>query len=258
MKSVAVAGVTMLAVTTMLAKGNAGQPTHNVRFTYKVVFTNTGVESGAAGTATASQSINNNSDKETLSVSLKGLQAGEDYSLIADVGGSNIDAIDFTASKNGDAKFTLKNTGTTKNPATLPQALDPLTGVTELDVVNDTANSNSPPTVLTADTTAPGSFTFTDKQTITAASSTNGVTGSLTVSASNRSSKLSLTAAGLTDSTAYVLSLNGSTAGTNTSFTSTSRGTLKINSSTTGNVLDLNEVDLEDTSANVALFFPMP
>lgn len=268
MKSVAVAGVTMLAVTTMLAKDN-GLPLHTIRFTYKVAFTNTGVQSTAAGSASASESINeqNNSDKETLNVSLKGLNASDSYSLIANgtSAGSNFveDVVDFSPSKNGSAKLALKNTGTSKNPAILTGPLDPLSGVTEWDIVDNgdfTAGvtNNPPETILTADATTPETYTFQDKQ-FQDSTNLTGAAGTLTVSASNKSSKLSLTATGLQDTTQYVLSFNGSTTtGTNNTFTSTSRGTLKINAAIPVPVLDLTDVDLDDTAGNNVFFYPMP
>lgn len=270
MKSVAVAGVTMLAVT-MLAKDN-GLPLHTIRFTYKVVFTNTGAQSTAAGTATASESINdqNQSDKETLTVSLKGLNANDSYSLIASgtSAGSNFvdDVDDFSPSRNGSAKLALKNTGNTKHPALLTGPVDPLFDITELDVVDNgdfsAGVTNNPPlTILTADTVTPGTYTFQDKEFETSSNSTtSGASGTVTVSASNKSAKVSLTATGLLDSTQYVLTFNGTPAATNNTFTSTSRGTLKINAPISVPVLDLTDVDLDDTATppNNVLFFPIP
>jgi len=226
MKSVAVAGIVALAATTVFAKGG-GQPVHTIRFTYKVAMTNTGVDTNApdaSGSATASESIQSNGkDTENLNVTLKGLQAGSAYSLFATTNGTSFDAADFNAGKNGDAKITLSTKpGKTGFPI---DGLDPLTGVTELDVVDD--STNGPVTVLTADTAAPQTYTFMDKQTITSSTSTTGATGALTVSASNKSSKLSLTASGLTAGDSYVLGLNG-TPTTDTS-TANSKGDLKIN-----------------------------
>jgi hypothetical protein len=254
-KSVAVAGVTMLAVATMLGKGGGGQqqPVHTVKFTFKVAFTNTGVEPGASGTAQGSESVNaqKNTDQETLNIMLKGLQTNSPYSLFATaIDGTNSDAADFTTDKKGNAKLSLSSKSS-KNGFPIG-SLDPLTLVTELDIVNATTSE----TVLTADTTAPQTFTFTDKQT---QSGTNGETGTLTINASNKSSKLSLSASGLVASNGYLLALNG-TPTTNDVFTSTSKGTLKINTAIPSDVLDLTEVDLLDTSNgnNPVLTFPLP
>jgi hypothetical protein len=96
-----------------------------------------------------------------------------------------------------------------------------------------------------------------DKQTITSSTSTTGATGALTVSASNKGSKLSLTASGLTVGQSYVLGLNG-TPTTDTS-TANSKGDLKINTPLTSNVLDLNTVTLTDTTSSaVVLTFTLP
>lgn len=254
-KSAVVAGVGMLAVTTMLAKGHGSQPVHTVKFTSKTTFTNAnaGVDTSATGTATLSSSINGNTDKESISVSLKGLSTNSPYSLFATTSlGSNLDVVDFTAGKNGSAKLSVKNTGTKKNPATLPGGLE-VFNITELDVVNE-SDTNGAVTVLTADTTAPQSFTFSDRLTATG---TNGETGTLAITAATKKgAKLSLTASGLNASTDYLIALNG-TATTN-SFTSDSNGNLKVSTPITANVLDLTEVDLTDTSANIIIAFPLP
>lgn len=255
MKSVAVAGVTMFAVTTMLAKG--GQPIHNVHFSSKVVFTNAnaGVDTDASASAQLSSTMNNNSDRETLTVSAKGLTPSGPYSLFASVGGTNTDLVDFNADKKGNAKLSLKNTGTQKKPATLLAGLE-LFSVTELDIEN-TSSSNAPVTVLTADASSPSTFVFSDKQTQTG---TTGATGTLSITASSRGgAKLGLTASGLNPGQDYVLALSsGSTTGTNTTFTADTKGNLKVNATTTSNVLDLTEVDLTDTSSTVIIPFPLP
>lgn len=259
MKSAVVAGVAMLAVTTMLAKNN-GQPVHTIRFTYKVAFTNAGAVStnsaNPSGSATATESINNTSDRESLNITLKGLVPSGSYGLSATVGTSNGIVGTFTANKSGAAKVTV-STKAGKTGIAIG-ALDPLTGVTELDV--DEVDSNGAPTavILVADTTTPQSFTFQDKLSETG---TNGETGTLTVSASTKSSKVSLTASGLADSNPYTLALTGGTiTSSNTTFTSTSKGTLKLSAPISANVLDLTEVDLLDAANGNAtvLTFPLP
>ncbi len=259
MKSVAVAGVTLLAVTTMLAKGN-GQPIHTIRFTFQVAFTNTGADSNLvnpSGTVKASESINvaKGTDQESLSVSLKGLEPSFAYSLFGTTStNDSTDVVDFTTDKHGNAKLSLSSKPGKKG---IPIGiLDPLSEVTELDIV-DQSDTNAPVTVLTADTTTPKTFTFMDKQ---SATGPDGETGTLTVSASTKSSKLSLTASGLTAGDTFALSLTGGTAtSTNNTFTATSKGTLKINTPISGNVLDLTEVDLTDTvTTTTVLTFPLP
>lgn len=259
MKSVLIAGAAMLAVTTALAKGN-GQPIHTIRLTYQVAFTNTGGDANLAnptGTAKASESMNigNNTDRETLSVTLKGLEPTTPYSLFATTGtNGSADAADFNSDKHGDAKVSL-STKPGKSGVPLG-SLDPLSSVTELDIV-DQSNTNGPVTVMTADTTAPATFTFQDKQGQTGP---DGEVGTLTVSSSPKSSKLSLTASGLTGGDTFALTLTGgASAGSNNTFTATSKGTLKISTPISGDVLDLTEVDLTDTtSSTTVLTFPMP
>jgi hypothetical protein len=258
MKSVLVGGAAVLAVTMALAKGGGGgqQPVHTVRYTFKETFTNAqaGVDSTASATASASESLQGNGkDTENLNLTLKGLTPSTPYSLFATTTtNSSFDAADFNSDTKGNAKLTLSTKPGKKGVAI--GGLDPLTGVTELDILND-SSSNSPVTVLTADTTMPSSFTFSDKQSATGAS---GESGTLTVSASSKSSKLTLSASGLTPSNSFALSLNG-TPTTNNTFTSTSKGTLKISTPISPNVLDLTEVDLVDASTSASvLTFPMP
>jgi hypothetical protein len=256
MKSAAVVCIAALAVTSVLAKGGGGQPVHTIRFNYKVAFTNTGADANipnAAGSAQASESLNigNNTDRETLNVTLKGLEPSTPYSLFATTTTSgSADAADFNTDKKGNAKVSL-STKPGKSGVALGN-LDPLSGVTELDIV-DESNTNGATTVLTADTTTPSTFTFQDKQTQPGA-------GSLNVSASSKSSKLSLKASGLTGGDTFALSLVGGTiTSTNDTFTASSGGTVNINTSISGNVLDITEVDLTDTTTSTTvLTFPMP
>lgn len=256
-KSVVVVGLAALVATTVFAKkgGGGGQPVHTIRFTFKVAFTNNGSvgtnSANPSGTATGSESLNvgNNTDRETLNVMLKGLAPSSPYSLFGTTTNGSTDAADFTTDKRGNGKVSLSTKPGKKG---IPLgSLDPLSEVTELDIVDDTASN----TVLTADLTAPPTFTFQDKQTQTG---TNGETGTLTVSASNKSSKLSLKAAGLIPGDSFALSLNG-TPTTNNTVTASSKGTLTINTAIPSDVLDLTEVDLDDTTAGTTvLVFPMP
>jgi hypothetical protein len=252
-KSAVVLGVAALAVTTVLGKGSkggGGQGTHTIRFTFKAAFTNAsggGTNAiGPSGTATGSESINvvNNTDRETLNVTLKGLTPSSPFSLFGTTTNGSTDAADFNSDKNGNAKVTLSSKPGKKGIAI--GSLDPLHQLTELDIVDDTASN----TVMSADLTAPATFTFQDKQSQPGA-------GTLTVSASNKNSpKLSLKATGLTAGDSFTLS--GVTA-SNATFTATSKGTLSINTPISDNVLDLTEVDLTDTTTSTTvLTFPMP
>ena len=255
-KSVLVAGVAGLAVTTMLGKGGGGggQAVHTIRFVYKVVFTNTGADANipnATGSAKASESINNGKDQESLNISFKGLEASSPYSLLGTTTTSgSTDAADFTTDKNGNAKVSLSTKSGKKG---FPiGSLAPLHQVTELDVVDASSNI-----VLTADTTTPQTFTFKDKL---SATGPNGETGTISVSASDKSAKLNVKASGLTASDSLSLTLTGGTlTSSNNTFTASSSGTVNINATISENVLDLTEVDLDDTTAGTTvLVFPLP
>jgi hypothetical protein len=243
----------------MLAKNN-GQPVHSVKFTSKVVFTNgvggsgtNGSVSGPSATGQLSSSISTKSDKETININAKGLNANFPYSLFATAFGTNQDVIDFSSDKKGNAKLALKNTGNAKKPATLPFGLEAF-NITELDIV-DESDTNNPVTVLTADTTMPKSFTFSDKLSETG---TNGETGTLSITASSgKGAKLSLTAAGVDTNAVFSVDLVGGATATNTTFTSDPQGNLKASTAITANVLDLTEVDLTE-GGNVIIPFPLP
>lgn len=258
-KSVVVAGVAMLAVTTMLAKGHgSSQPVHTVKFSSNVVFTNTGsgVDDTATATGKLSSSINKNTDREAIAISAKGLTPSSPYSLLATVAGTNVtDIFDFNSDKKGNAKLNLKNTGSKKKPAALQAGLE-VFNISELDIQND-SDTNSPVIVLTSDTTAPKSYVFMDKLT---EEGTNGEVGTITISASNKKTPtLSLTASGLNPSTDYLLALQGGSTGTNSNtFTSDSSGNLRFSTPLTSNVLDLTEVDLTDTNNFIIIAFPLP
>lgn len=273
-KSAVIAGVGILAMTTMLARGRgggSGQPVHTVRFSSRFVFTSgsgtngsgTNTPAGPSATGSFSSTINRNTDRETIAIRARSLTPSNPYSIFATEFGTNAgDIADFTSDKNGNARVTASTVGTKKHPATLPFGLE-LFNVTELDIVDD-SNTNATEIILTADTTSPTSFSFSSRQTQTG---TNGETGTLTISGTNRRApRLSLTAAGLNTNTDFILSLVGGTGtnsvGTNNStFTSDPNGNLRINNATiSANVLDITEVDLLDTSEGNAavLIFPLP
>lgn len=258
MKSVLVAGVALLGVTTMIAKSGGGsQPVHNIRFSFKMAFTGSGGtnSAGPSGsvTGTESQNVAKSTDRESLSLSLKGLVPSGSYGLSFVGNGTNGIVATFTANKSGGAKVTLSSKPN-KNGIGIG-SLDPLTGVTELDV--DEVDSNGVPTTvdLTADTTTPPTFTFMD--TVSETGTNGSAVGTLTVSASNKSSKLSLKASGLTAGDSLSLAFIGGTAPTNNTFTASSKGTLTISTPIASDVLDLTEVDLTDSTGTV-IAFPLP
>jgi hypothetical protein len=85
---------------------------------------------------------------------------------------------------------------------------------------------------------------------------TDGGTGTLSINASTKSAKLSLTVSGLDTNAQFSVTLNGNP--TTNSFASDSRGNLKISTPITVNVLDLTEVDLTDSSSDIIIPFLLP
>ena len=247
-KSVLAAGITAMTVTTMFAASSNKQGTEVVHYTAKAAMTNDGVEPSASGSVQATQATQGNSDKETLTVTAKGLTPSTDYSLFATTNGTSADVDGFTTDAKGGAKLTLSTSGKSKKNAGPPPT--PLTTVTEVDIVG----TNGP--VLTADMTSPSSLKYMVKKQDT----TGNVTGNVNLSASTKSAKLNLTASGLSTNTDYILTFNGGIIQTNTS---DSKGNLKITTSgstTNGqNVLSITEVDLEDSTASTTVWStPIP
>jgi hypothetical protein len=237
----------------MFAKSSKRQGTEVVHFSAHVTFTNDGPEPTAAGTGQISESMQGNADHESLSVSLKGLQASTTYDLNATtVSNSTPTLVDeFTTDGKGNAKLSINNTGKGKKTVAFPDGILPLTGLTELDVVNTTTTD----TVLTAGSDQTSKVKYMVKKPMDDTAG-NGESGSISLSASDKSGKASLAASGLSDSTDYVLVVNGNPVSTNTS---SSKGTLKINESASpSDILSANTVELDDTTGTAILTAAVP
>ena len=239
-KSVLVVGVAALAVTTLFAKSSSKQGTEMVHFSVHINMTNNGVEPTASGTVQATEAMQGNADHETLNVTAKGLTPNTPYSLFVTttITGTptNLDN-NFTTDKKGAVKLSFGNSGKKTTP--LPPEIGPLTGLTEVDIVN---SSNL--VVLAASSGDVTQIQYMVKKDITS----NNVPATINVSASTKSGKFNLTASGLTPSTDYILVFNGSPVQTNTA---TAKGGLKINSTPApADILSLNSVALTDTSSS--------
>ena len=240
-KLVLVAGVAALAVTTLFAKSSSKQGTEMVHFSVHINMTNNGVEPTASGTVQATEAMQGNSDHETLNVTAKGLTPNTPYSLFVTTTatGTSTNLDDFTTDKKGAAKLSFQNNGGSKKTTPLPPEIGPLSGLTEVDIVN----SNTV-VVLAASSGEVTQIQYMVKKDITS----NNVPATINVSASTKSAKFNLTASGLTPSTDYILVLNGSPVQTNTA---TAKGGLKINSAPApADILSLNSVALTDTSSS--------
>jgi hypothetical protein len=129
----------------------------------------------------------------------------------------------------------------------LPDAVDPISNVRELDVVNTTGD-----TVIQADITDADSFTYSVRRAMDNTGFEEGAGGSLVLSGSPHATRVAVAALGLTPHTSYQLLVNGTSLATKTS---DARGKLSIAGPRTGVplVLDVRTVELADDSANVIL-----
>jgi len=233
-----------LMATPAVAKNGAGKSVDTLHFAIRTTLTDQGVEPGSSGTVSATEirqkGVVNN---QTLDVSVAGLTAATTYDLVATTAGGPVDLGTFDTDDNGGATLhffsSAKGKGP-KNSSPLPDGFE-LSQITQLDVLNSGAVS-----VLSTAGTTPTSVTFSVKRTLTG---DNGETGTLTINANTKRTKFGLTAAGLQPSTDYDLVLNG---GTPQTFTSDSKGRLKIKSADTPtNILDLTTVELQQGGADV-------
>jgi len=252
MKSVLVIGVATLAATTLYANSSNRQGTEVVHFSARVAFTNDGVEPDASGNLQATEAMQGNADHESLSITLKGLTPGTLYSVnvITTSNSTPTDIDDFTTDGKGGAKLSFQNNGNGKKSISFPDGVLPLTGLAEVDIVN----SNATP-VLTATSDGATSLKYMVKKSMDDANST-GASGTVDLSASTKSAKFGLTAAGLTGGSDYILVVDGNTVQTNTA---SSKGTLKINlSPSPSDVLSAGNITLEDSTFTPILTTTVP
>jgi hypothetical protein len=248
-KSVLVFGAAALAATTALA--GPGQPTEIVHFSTHVAFTNSGVEPSASGTVQATETMQRSVDKETLAIAVKGLTPGDPYSVVVTtVSNSTPLLLDgFNADSRGNAKLNFSNSGKRNTIGFLDGVL-PLTGLVEVDIVN-----TNDAAVLSASRDEVTKLNYLVKKPMDDTAG-NGESGTVTLSASTKKAKFSLTAAGLTASTDYVIVVDGTPVSTNTS---TSKGVLKVNSSPTpSDVLGASNISLQDTVGTTILSTVVP
>jgi hypothetical protein len=144
----------------------------------------------------------------------------------------------------------LKNSGKGKKTVSFPDGFLPLTGLAELDVVN---GSSQPVLTATRDEVSKVNYMVKKPLDDTAG---NGESGTVSLSASTKKAKFSLTAAGLQPSTDYVVVVDGNTVSTNTS---TSKGALKVNASPSpSDVLNASNISLTDTTGTTILSTTVP
>ncbi len=255
MKSVLIAGVAGLAVTTMFAQSSTTQEI--VNYSVKVVMSNTGADpdtTGASGTVQATEATTDtakrNTDKETLNVTAKGLDPLTDYTVSAVQSESNTPVGSATTDKKGNLKASFSTN--TKGKKNLGPPPTPLTSVTEVDVVN----SNSV-TVLVADMNGPTSLKYTVRKDV--ADSDSGEVAALTVSSNTKHAMFGLSASALNPGEGYFLLFNGKVVQTNNA---SGKGTLKfLNPLVSTNVVTpfvLQTVEVAQTNGTPAFSTTIP
>lgn len=245
-KSVLVAAIAALAVSPLLAKSGSRQGTNILHLNVKVPMTNTGDDTNnpsATGTVTATQATQGAADKETLTVTAKGLTPDGAYDVVGISNSTPLPHVTFTANSKGDltAKF---GTGKKSTPVFADASQ-----LQEVDLIDD---SNSV-TVLKGPFTDATTLQYLVKQNITSSTDTNAATSALlqiksTLNKGTSKSSVTVTASGLQQGAVYQLVFDGTTVASNNA---TSKGTLKITSTDTPpNILDLTSVYVADSLGN--------
>ncbi len=193
------------------AAGQAGPSALN--FNLNTAMMNTGVDLNAAGRIQWTLTRQGSTNNQRFVISLANLDPNTAYQLIAFLGDDteSTSITGFTTNKNGAfAVAYLKDSNKPPSLQTLPNALDPLCNVSELDIVN-----GSMATVLRADLTNP------DKGQYLASMSNTGfipaAAGKLRIIATPLSTQFLLQASRLAPNTDYRLTVNGDASQTDTS-----------------------------------------
>src|SRR3954469_466110 len=212
--------------------------------------TNNTADPNPKGRISGALSSKGSVENESLKISLTELNPNTDYTLIAFVGDTSgmTGVTNFTTDSRGSFTVSLwqKSKGTAHG-IPLPDALDPITNIREVQVLDIGANI-----VLDADLTAPTSFSYATKRAMDNTGVLPAAFGSLQLSGSPRSTKASVIASGLTPSTSYQLMVNGVSV---TTKTSDAHGRLSIAGPKVGLqlVLDVRTVELADAGNTVIL-----
>jgi hypothetical protein len=211
-------------------------------------------------------------DHQDLNIRVQGLDANYTYQLSAllDENTNLLSALSFSTDANGAATLMLRDFsqgnpkanihshghgnghghghGKGNGRQDIPDVLNPISSIRELDVVNSNAQS-----VLVADLTAPSRLTYLVKRDL----SSQNVNGQLRIQATNKKAQFGLSAAGLNPTNDYLLSFNGGIVQTN-STDSTGRLRISAPMETATDILDLHSVALLDNSSNVVLSTTLP
>jgi Ice-binding-like/Bacterial Ig-like domain len=242
-----VAGAVMFLPHDALAK-QAGTSIH---FTFKSAMTNTGVGPNASGNVSGNLNRQGNANNLRLKISLAKLDPNTAYRLVAyiDNDTNSTSVTEFTTNSKGAFAVTYVKKGwKVAGGKPLPDVLSPICIVRELDIVNGSGQ-----TVLRSDLTDPDTLQYSVNSFMANTGFIPNAVGSLRLNATKHHTQFRLRALGLMPSTAYLLTINGNVAQTNTTDRA---GKLNLTALPPGStdVLDIHTLTLRDSNgSNVVL-----
>ena len=258
--TIVIAGAAVCALSTLLAMPATPKKhgTDILHLSISKPMHDEGVETNASGKVELKRNQQGNADNQRLDLALRGLAPGGTYQLTAlvDDDTNRVQVIDFDTDARGKASLHFQKTGNGhgrgmgmgRGKTPLPGALDPVSDIRELAVLNGRTQA-----VLTADLTDPDRLQYLVKRDL----SSGGVDALLRIKATTRQTQFRLTASGLNPTNDYLLVLNGVIVQTNSTDAS---GGLNIFSLVQNpeDILALQTVALWDSSSNAVVSTHLP
>ena len=219
----------------------------------------TPIASSAAGGLRLQYNTQGNSLKQTLQLTVTGLEPTNSYMLLALSGDSLLSEPvgTFTTDKKGKARISflakgsLNGHGNNGKKNNLPAALDPLTDLHVLSIADATTQ-----VVATATIDQAGSFQYLVKRNLTV-DNASGAAGSISLIGNRKHVNFRLLAGSLTASNTYYLALNSNILSTATS-DGTGRLELKQWPSNAPAILDLQLLQVLNSESNSVLSTTLP
>lgn len=227
-----------------------------LHFNFKTTMTSVGGSFGdtdPTGKIDATLTRRGDVSNQRLMITLANLEPNTTYEMVAFLGEdtNSTSVAEFTTDKKGKSKVLYVKNGQRATPRgrqPLPNALDPLCNIREINVLNTNAE-----TVLHAVLTNPDKGPYMVSGRMNNVGFNPASVGDFRIMANTRSTKFRMTASGLTPNTDFLLLINGNILQTNTAG---SKGKLTLTALPAGspNVLDIHTVALTDvTGTNVVL-----
>ena len=221
---------------------------NSISFNFRSVMTNTGLDPDASGSVGGSFSSRGSKEKQRLTINASGLNNEMTYPLVAFLDDSDTATAvsELVTDQRGGLAVNYAK-GSLRGPLPLPAALDPLSNVRELDIVDGNGDI-----ILGAHITDGISFSYSVKRAMDNAGFLTDAHGALQLSGNPKTTRVSVSASGLTPLTSYQLVVNGAVA---TTKTSDRRGKLNVAGPKTGLplVLDIRMVALVDGAGGDAV-----